>query len=248
MGPAGVGTITMGGRRRAHITELCRLRHGSSPVAHAGRGASLVSRPAHMRAGPPSLLYRHMPPTSAECPTKSCLTAGAFPGHSRRLRAMSSGACESPAEEPGRAREPDGSGARVEDDPSPAHPIASSVTSPRGRWRDRGGRARGAAPQGDREAPPPRLTPPTPASSTGCGSKPDAGALAPRTPHVVAVQDFGQTGTGPPVPRPRVAPGPDPQEELRARRALPPAEAVELAKQLSKRSGARTRPGSSTAT
>jgi eukaryotic-like serine/threonine-protein kinase len=56
--------------------------------------------------------------------------------------------------------------------------------------------------------------------------------LAPRTPHIVAVLDCGVTGDGRPFLVLEQLAGHTLEEEIRARRMLPPAEAVEIARQL----------------
>ena len=57
-------------------------------------------------------------------------------------------------------------------------------------------------------------------------------ALAPRTPHIVAVQDFGTTPAGRPFLVLERLSGCTLMQELRARRQLPPSEAVELTRDL----------------
>ncbi len=57
-------------------------------------------------------------------------------------------------------------------------------------------------------------------------------ALAPRTPHVVAVLDFGQTRDGRPFLVLERLRGRTLKDELRERRALPPAEAAGIASEL----------------
>ncbi len=56
--------------------------------------------------------------------------------------------------------------------------------------------------------------------------------IAPRTPHVVAVLDFGETGSGIPFLALEQLSGRTLEKELTMRGALPPAEAVQLAREL----------------